>query len=329
MVTMPNSDPHIREFEVMEQNDDEIVVRTGFDAVIRRTLGRQMPVWLGFDTDTVDKMESFQFDDPRDTRRFFAVGDHQIAGMEETFQRHLPPWIDAVEEYYNDFPVYGSLAEGYETLWRIIGSENALLWVAQYPEEVGRFICRINEFCLEFAKAQIEAADGRLDGMIVWGDVAYNNGMLFSPAYWRKYFKPGVKAIIDACHEYGIPLIYHGCGDVGEIFEDFIEMGADAYNPLQVNAGMDAVQLRRTYGHSIALSGNMGVIDWAEKSFGDLKAIVLRKLNAAKGGGYIFQSDNAVPDTVSVERYEYVLGLIREYGRYPLNLGRYDLPDIS
>ena len=55
----------------------------------------------------------------------------------------------------------------------------------------------------------------------------------------------------------------------------------------------------------------------------------MRKLNAAKGGGFIFQSDNAVPDTVSVERYEYVLNLVREYGRYPLDLGKYDIEDLS
>ncbi len=39
-----------------------------------------------------------------------------------------------------------------------------------------------------------------LDGMVIWGDVAYKNGMLFSPAFWRKHFKPGVKALIDECH---------------------------------------------------------------------------------------------------------------------------------
>ena len=42
------------------------------------------------------------------------------------------------------------------------------------------------EYSLELARAQIKAAGGRLDGMVVWGDVAYKKGMLFSPAFWRK-----------------------------------------------------------------------------------------------------------------------------------------------
>ena len=45
---------------------------------------------------------------------------------------------------------------------------------------------RANAFALEILKAQIKAADGLLDGMVIWGDVAYRKDMLFSPNYWRK-----------------------------------------------------------------------------------------------------------------------------------------------
>jgi len=329
VVTMPNTDPHIRSFEVLKHSAEEIVVRTGYEAVIRRKTGHQMPMWLRFETDTIEKMGDFQFDDPWDERRFFVADDHQIAGFEEDFLRNISPWIDTVKSYYPDFPVYGSLAEGYESLWRIIGSENALLWIALYPQEVGRFVERINAFCVEFARAQIDAAGGMPDGMIIWGDVAYTGGMLFSPEYWRRYFKPGVRAIVDLCHENGLPVIYHGCGDVSLIFQDFIEMGVDAYNPLEAKAGLDVVALREKHGHSIAFCGNMDVQQWATASDAELKRIVLTKLNAAKGGGFIFQSDNSVPDNVTVDRYEYVINLVREYGRFPLRLGEYDIPELN
>jgi uroporphyrinogen-III decarboxylase len=73
----------------------------------------------------------------------------------------------------------------------------------------------------------------------------------------------------------------------------------------------------------------MDVIDWAHKDEEDLKAIVLRKLNAAKGGGLIFQSDHSVPSNVSGQKYEYVVNLVREYGQYPLDLGEHDIPDLA
>ena len=81
--------------------------------------------------------------------------------------------------------------------------------------------------------------------MVIWGDVAYRKGLFFSPDYWRRYFKPVVKAIVEECHQHGLPVIYHGCGNVRRIFQDFIEIGVDAYNPLEAKAGMDVVALRR------------------------------------------------------------------------------------
>ncbi len=99
--------------------------------------------------------------------------------------------------------------------------------------------------------------------------------------------------------------MYHGCGAVHTIFEDFIEMGVDCYHPLEAKAGFDVVDLRRQYGRKIAFCGNMNVIDWAEAPMDKLDEIVLTKLNAAKGGGWIFQSDNAVPHTITPERYDH------------------------
>ena len=73
----------------------------------------------------------------------------------------------------------------------------------------------------------------------------------------------------------------------------------------------------------------MNVMEWADTPEDELKSIVLRKLNAAKGGGMIFQSDHSVPSNVSGQRYEYVVNLVRQYGNYPLKLGEYDIPDLN
>ncbi len=329
IVTVPNMDPHIKEFEIVKENEEEVVVRTGFEAVLRKKFKDPMPAFLEFETDTIEKMQAFQFDDPWDDRRFFSAGDNQIAGVGDGFARNIPAWIESVKALHPNFPVYGSVCEAHETLWRIIGSENVMLWIGLHPDELGQFITRVGEFTIELTKAQIKAADGLIDGMVIWGDVAYVRDMLFSPRYWRKYFKPIVKEMINVCHDNGLPVIYHGCGNVNRILKDFIEMGLDSYNPLEAKAGLDVVELRQEYGHNIGFCGNMNVLDWALKSQEELKAIVLRKLNAAKGGGFIFQSDHSVPTNVSAENYEYVINLVREYGQYPIQLGEYDLPELA
>jgi len=274
-------------------------------------------------------MRAFQFDDPWDERRFFAEGDNQIAGVGDGFVRNLPPWIESVRGLHADFAVYGSVCEGHEMLWRMIGSKNVMLWIGLYPNEIAAFVERIGEYVVELTKAQIKAAGGLLDGMVIWGDVAYRKDMFFSPAYWRLHFKPIVQAIVDVCHSHSLPVIYHGCGNVQRIFPDFVEIGIDAYNPLEAKAGLDVIDLRRRYGHQIAFCGNLDVIRWAQADAEELKAMVLHKLNAAKGGGYIVQSDHSVPSNISGEKYDTVVRLVREYGRYPLQLREYDLPDLT
>jgi uroporphyrinogen decarboxylase len=329
IVTFPNMDPHIKQFEILKEDDSEVTVRTGYEAVIRKKFADPMPAYLSFETDTLEKMASFRFDDPWDERRFFSSGDNQLGGVGDGFSRNLPAWTDTVKSLHPDIPVYGSIAEGHEQLWRIIGSENVLMWIGLYPDELGKFIERIGQFLFELARAQIEAADGLLDGFVVWGDVAYVNGMLFSPDFWRKHFKPIVSELISICHQNKLPVIYHGCGNASALFGDFIEMGLDSYNPLEAKAGLDVVELRKQYGHKMGFCGNMNALAWANEPLADLKAEALRKLNAAKGGGYIFQSDHSVPSNVSAERYEYVINLVREFGRYPLSLGEHDLPEFE
>ena len=329
VVTIPNIDPHIKPFEILRQTPEEIVVRTGFEAIIRKKFDYPMPAFLAFETDTIEKLEAFRFDDPWDERRFFSAGDNQIAGVGDSFERNSPAWIETVKKWYPDFPVYGSVCEAHEMLWRIIGQENVLLWIGLYPDRMARVIERIHEFNLELLRAEIRAAGGLLDGIVIWGDVAYHKGTLFSPEFWRKHFKPGVRAMVELCHQHGLPVIYHGCGNVSRIFEDFIEIGVDAYNPLEAKTGLDVVELRRRYGHRIAFCGNMDVRVWAEAPPEELERVVLYKLNAAKGGGYIFQSDHSVPSNVPPANYDFVVRLVRERGRYPLDLGPYDLPDVK
>ncbi len=329
IVTIPNMDPHIRNFDIIKENSEEVTVRTGFEAVIRKKFEDPMPAYLAFETDSLEKMESFQFDDPWDDRRFFRGGDNQVAGVGDGFVRDLPPWIDTVKALYPVRPVFGSICEGHEQLWRIIGSENVMMWIGLYPEELGRFIERVGEFVSELTRAQIEAAGGMLDGMVIWGDVAYVNAMLFSPDYWRKWFKPIVAEQTRICREAGIPVIYHGCGNATAIFDDFIEIGIDSYNPLEAKAGLHVVDLRKQYGHSMGFCGNFDALAWAREDLEELKKQALTKLNAAKGGGFIFQSDHSVPGNVTGERYDYIVKLVREKGAYPLNLGEFDDPSVE
>ena len=320
IVTVPNMDPHIKNFETVKEDAEEVVIKTGFETTLRKRFDLPMPEQESWDTDTIEKLEAFEFDDPADPRRFFSGGDNQIAGVGDGFERNTGPWIETVKSLHPDFPVYGSMIESSECTTRMLGQINTMMWMGEFPERFGKQLLRIGEFYYQCAEAEIKAGQGLLDGFVIWGDVAYRNGMFFSPDYWRAYFKPTVKAIIDLCHKNNLPVIYHGCGNIKIILPDFIEMGLDAYNPLEAKADLDVCDLRSQYGHKIGFCGNSDIRVWERGNPDEVRREVLHRLQAARGGGMIFQSDHSVATDVSGKTYDLIVKLVREYGTYPLNL---------
>ena len=135
--------------------------------------------------------------------------------------------------------------------------------------------------------------------------------------------QPWVKAIAARPTPAGA-VIYHGWRNAHAIVRNYIDAGIDAYNPLEVKAGMDALDLRCRWGHRMGLCGNSDVRIWERGDREEIRSEVLRKLNAARGGGFIFQSDHSVSSAVSGRTYDYIVKLVREHGRYPLRLGDFE-----
>jgi len=322
VVINPNMDPIIKDFDILHQEGENITIKTGFGAVASRKAEIPMPHFERFSVNEPEQMADFVIEPASDKRRLHRAGQDQLNCLGDRLAGPVPSWVDRVGSYAEDFPVFGSICEGFEYLWRCIGTVNALTWMLSDEDEFAEFIGRIGDFVVELAR--IQAEDKRLSGMYIWGDVAYVNSMMFSPEIWRKYFKPIVKRIIDVCHDAGLLTIYHGCGKALPIIKDYIEIGLDGYNPLEVKAGMDVVELKSQYGSKLAYVGNIDcrVLESADKAV--IAREVLRKLKAAVGGGYIVQSDHSVSFDVTPESYEYLVTLVREYGRYPIDIEKID-----
>jgi uroporphyrinogen-III decarboxylase len=132
-------------------------------------------------------------------------------------------------------------------------------------------------------------------------------------------FKPHVKALIDECHAHGLMVIYHGCGNARAIYDDLVEVGLDAYNPLEAKADLDVVQLKKDFAGRLAFVGNVDVRVLERGNPDEIRREVLYKLQVARGGGWVFQSDHSITSEVSPESYALAISLLREHGNYPLN----------
>ena len=103
-------------------------------------------------------------------------------------------------------------------------------------------------------------------------------------------------------------LLLHSDGAIAPLIPDFIEMGVDALNPVQVSAaGMDAARLKSEYGRDITLWGAgcdpHGLLQTGTPA--QVADEVRRRIDElAAGGGYIFSGVHNVQPGVPPENTE-------------------------
>ena len=318
---VPLTDPKVKSFEIIKKTDDYVIFKSGYGCIVKKMFNSPMPQFLEFEIKNPNQYENFIFDDPnlkeRYYKSFYSITANAGDTLINSFEKQL-------KEYDTIIPVCGSVCEAHEKIWRIRGSEGLWMDLITNKEKVKNFVKKVEEYEIAIGLKQIEMG---VNFILIAGDVAYDKGMFFSPQIWREVFKPTLK---NMCKTFKrakpeIKIIYHGCGNALNIFEDLIECGIDAYHSLEVKAGIDILDLKKKFEGRLAFIGNIDVKDILTGSKEKIKSNVLKKLNAAKGGGYIPSSDHSIPDNITVKNYEYFLSILRKYGKFPLKLGQYDI----
>lgn len=138
-------------------------------------------------------------------------------------------------------------------------------------------------------------------------DLGSQTSLLISADLYREKVKPYHKRMFDYIHKNypDVKILLHSCGAVSEVIPDFIEIGVDALNPVQISAkGMEPEKLVREFGKDICFYG--GGVDTQStlciKIPEEVKAEVLKNIEIfAKADGYVFTQVHNVEDSVPGE----------------------------
>ena len=320
-----NEDPKIDSFSLIERGEDFTIFKSGFGCTCKKADYSPMPAYLDFEVKSADQYEDFVLEDPNDERRYYQPSANILSSSGNV---EAPSFQDQMAGAEGKFARMGLVLEGQEFMWRIRGMQELFVDLMLEEKKVKKMIERAEAFEIQLGLNQIKMG---VDLMFIGGDVAYDKGMFYSPATWRNFFKPMLRNMCRAFKSAkpDIKILYHGCGNASAVYDDMIECGIDAYQSLEVKAGLDVVELKKKYKNRLAFVGNIDVRDVLTGDQRSLKRDVLRRLNAAKGGGYIPMSDHSVPDNVPVRNYDFYMDLINTYGKYPLRLGEHDIPELS
>lgn len=200
-------------------------------------------------------------------------------------------------------------------------------WFPLYAETMCVNPGLVKRFMEAQTKAEVRNIHAQADlGIeLIWagGDLACNQGPLISPTQFREFLLPYLRRITGACHERGMFYIYHTDGNIKPIERDFlVESGIDGFHPIEPRAGMDVAELKRKYGKTLTLCGNIDctttlVREARDEIVNEVKEC-LRK--GARGGGHILTSSNSIHNQIPAENYLIMIEAAKTYGRYPINL---------
>lgn len=187
---------------------------------------------------SVDEVEAYQWPDIR---------DFDTAAYEKLLDEHEGFCIDG-----------GLWAPIFHNLTWLCGFETALMNMVLIPDVTAAIVRHVTDFWIEYCKVLLENAKGRVHIMQNCNDFGGQQGLMLSKKMFDTFFRPELARIYDTIHHYGVRVMQHSCGAVSEVIGDFIEMGADIINPVQVSAsGMSPERLMNLYGGKVVFYGGI------------------------------------------------------------------------
>ncbi|MFW5717881.1 MAG: uroporphyrinogen decarboxylase family protein [Spirochaetota bacterium] len=133
------------------------------------------------------------------------------------------------------------------------------------------------------------------DGVFFGVDFSSNQGPLISPELFRDICLPSIVKRVRDVKRRGYSVVKHACGNNWKLMDMFVEAGYDAYQGIQISAGMDMARLKELYGDRLVLWGGVTVENLVSGEPDDVRADAARAVrDCTPGGGFIFGTSHTV-----------------------------------
>lgn len=246
---------------------------------------------------------------------------------EETWEIHKAHTLEAYKKYCTDenmhkaydkyhesnakgeYPIRFRLMGFFWILRDLMDNEPMLYAFYDYPE----MIEDIHRFQLDIYKEQM----GKIldiikpDILFFEEDLSGKNGPMISPDTFDEFIAPCYREIIPFLKERGVKQIFVDTdGDFTRLIPNFVNAGVDGFLPVDVNAGVDIVDVRRRFPTVKFIGGfnKLKILEGKEAIDEEFKRLepVIRQ------GGYLCGIDHqAAPDT-PYENYLYYIKRLGE-----------------
>jgi uroporphyrinogen decarboxylase len=261
-------------------------------------------------------------------RNWASEAEGVITNMEE-FERYvfptfenglsLEPFEQAGKLLPPGMKVVGHYGDIFTWVWTLMGFETFSMALFDKPELVERMFDKLGALVYDLFERMVEY--DCVGALWFSDDVAYTESLMVSPATLRQFLFPWMKKMGDLCKANDMPFIYHSDGDLFPVFDDIIDCGVNAIQPIEPKA-MDILEAKEKVGGKLCVIGNIDLIYTLTRgTVEDVEAEVKERIRTVgPGGGYALGTANTVPDYVIPENYRAMVEACLKYGKYPINV---------
>jgi len=260
------------------------------------------------------------------------IVDHPLKNVESVSQIRDHKWPDrfvttGVRKQAKQFEDEGWAVMGggggiFEPAYWVRGMEQLFIDMYRRPEFVEALFDEILAVQTEYFKQMLDEVGDVLLVVQTADDLGSQEGLIMSPALYRKYLKPRHKKIFDLIHKRSSAKTFiHSCGSVEALLSDLIEIGLDVLNPVQPRAvNMNPRMLKEKYGRKLTFHG--GIDSQRVLPYGTAEEVrneVRETIKAfAPQGGYVLAPSQALQPEVPLENILAMFDAALRYGTYPL-----------
>jgi uroporphyrinogen decarboxylase len=209
----------------------------------------------------------------------------------------------------------------YECAQELRGWDSFLMDLVSNQKFAEYLLDKITEVKIELAKQLLEAVGDYVQVIQIGDDLGTQDAPQISPALYRKIIKPRHKKLCEFIKSVtNAYLLIHSCGSVYDFIPDFIDIGIDVFNPVQVSAkNMDSKRLKKEFGNDISFWGG-GCDTQKVLPFGNPEQVrmeVRKRIDdLAPGGGFVFNQVHNIQADVPSENIMAMYEAVMEYGKY-------------
>ena len=256
---------------------------------------------------TTEDLEGYDWPDVEDQGRYAGLGEQARDLHENT-----------------EYAVCGSTMDTtiFDRAWMLRGMEGFLVDMLLDPEFALALMEKVADIQFRRHECFLEQVGPYIDVIMISDDMGVQSGPLIRPELYRDMVKPFHKRYVQHINERTeAKIVMHACGSIVELVEDYVEVGVDALNPMQVSAvGMSPQDLKQRFGGRMAFWGGIDTQELLPKGRPDDVRRAVRDTISTMGldGGYVLGAVHNVQDDVPPENVWAMLDEAATFSLFPL-----------